>query len=145
MGLKFAAIVTLAFTGFALAESVPTANALIPPESGWVGTTILGSVLYWLLWHHLPAKDKQLKEKDEQIERAITAHMVNESETRDAFIRALKEEAATHASERDKDYERFSELLQLPFPRSTLEFTAIQAAGEAVKNAAAQAHNAKGS
>jgi hypothetical protein len=43
----------------------------IPGAAGWVGATLLSGVLYWLLFHHLPAKDKQLTEimaiKDKQI------------------------------------------------------------------------------
>lgn len=30
--------------------------------AGWVGTGLLGSVLAWLLFAHLPAKDRQVKE-----------------------------------------------------------------------------------
>jgi hypothetical protein len=39
-----------------------TATDVIAGSAGWVGTGLLGSVLAWLLWVHLPAKDKQIKD-----------------------------------------------------------------------------------
>ncbi len=39
--------------------------------AGWVGTGLLGSVLAWLLFVHLPAKDKQLKEFMEAKDKAV--------------------------------------------------------------------------
>ena len=48
--------------------------------AGWVGTGLLGSVLLWLFFRHLPDKDKQLKEftdaKDDQIKELIKEHTV---------------------------------------------------------------------
>jgi hypothetical protein len=46
--------------------------------AGWVGASLLGLVLYWLAFHHLPAKDKFLKDLIDghagQITNLITAH-----------------------------------------------------------------------
>ena len=39
--------------------------------AGWVGTGLLGSVLAWLLFVHLPAKDKLLKEYMEAKDKAV--------------------------------------------------------------------------
>lgn len=56
------------FALFAQFAQTPTALA---GDSGWVGAGLLGLVLAWLLFWHLPAKDKQLSEvlkiKDEQL------------------------------------------------------------------------------
>ena len=35
--------------------------------AGWVGAGLLGCVLAWVFFVHLPAKDKQMAAKDEQI------------------------------------------------------------------------------
>lgn len=43
-----------------LAQSTPV--DVIGGASGWVGTGLLGAVLSWLMFVHLPAKDKQAKE-----------------------------------------------------------------------------------
>lgn len=54
----------------------PTSPDPISGGAGWVGAGLLGVVLAWLLFVHLPAKDKQLKEllegKDKQIENILT-------------------------------------------------------------------------
>jgi hypothetical protein len=53
--------------------------------AGWVGAGLLGLVLAWLLFIHLPAKDKQLavliENKDRQIADLVTS--------RDMFVREL--------------------------------------------------------
>lgn len=45
--------------------------------AGWVGAGLLGGVLYWLLFHHLPSKDKQLMDlvhaKDEAVDSVVKA------------------------------------------------------------------------
>ena len=40
------------------AEAAPS----LAGEAGWVGTGLLGAVLGWLLFVHLPAKDKQFRD-----------------------------------------------------------------------------------
>ena len=76
-----------------LAENAD-ANAL-SGGAGWVGTGLLGSVLAWLLWVHLPAKDKQAKEVAE-------AHAAEIKEHRTEFLAALKEQQAAHMVASDK-------------------------------------------
>lgn len=73
---------------FFLASETTPAD-VITGGAGWVGTTLLGSVLMWLFFRHLPDKDKQLKEfndaanqrhresidaKDRQINVIVDAH-----------------------------------------------------------------------
>lgn len=53
-----------------VAQSV---DAVLAGSSGWVGAGILGLVLAWIFFIHLPAKDKQLKELHELYQKAITA------------------------------------------------------------------------
>lgn len=42
------------------------ANITSPELSGWTGTGLLGAVLFWLLYKHLPEKDRQ--NRDQQAE-----------------------------------------------------------------------------
>jgi hypothetical protein len=54
---------TLAAAAVAVPAAVATAEILADPiagSAGWVGTGLLGSVLWWLMFKHIPAKDKQL-------------------------------------------------------------------------------------
>lgn len=44
-----------------LLAQIPTTDAA-NIASGWIGVGLLGPVLAWLLWVHLPAKDKQIKD-----------------------------------------------------------------------------------
>jgi predicted HicB family RNase H-like nuclease len=69
---------------------IAIAQSTGPPDiisggAGWVGTGLLSSVLAWIFFSHIPAKDKQLAEKDRQILALI--------ESRDALV---KEMAATN-------------------------------------------------
>ena len=74
--------------------------------AGWVGTGLLGSVLMWLFFRHLPDKDRQLKEfndasnarfkeimdaKDTQINGIINSH------------NALLAEQVSRLAEADRD------------------------------------------
>lgn len=49
-----------------LAEQSAVVADPISGGAGWVGAGLLGLVLGWLLLVHLPAKDKQLENKDKQ-------------------------------------------------------------------------------
>lgn len=57
--------------------SVLTNGDPLSGGAGWIGAGLLGAVLCWLFFLHLPSKDKQLKElteaKDKQIESLIEA------------------------------------------------------------------------
>lgn len=69
------------------------AQAVAPPDiinggAAWVGTGLLGSVLAWIFFVHIPAKDKQLAEKDKQIVGLI--------DSRDALVRQLAD--SNHAA-----------------------------------------------
>lgn len=70
--------------------------------SGWAGAGILGLVLAWLFFKHLPDKDAllerantnkdaQIKAKDEQIEKLITSHNTREDAARLAYEQHLKQ------------------------------------------------------
>lgn len=69
--------------------------------AGWVGAGLLGSVLAWLLFIHLPRKDKQIDDltekfyarhakKDEQIDKLIQDHLVIEREQRAEYKESLE-------------------------------------------------------
>lgn len=57
-------------------NALPPNHDPLNGNSGWVGTGLLGTVLAWLLFVHLPAKDKLLKEthenKDEHLRDLTT-------------------------------------------------------------------------
>lgn len=65
MPVKAVTVLFLA-SGVLLGEAVAVlAQSVADPVAGgagWIGAGLLGSVLAWLLFVHLPAKDKQLKE-----------------------------------------------------------------------------------
>lgn len=65
--------------------------------SGWVGAGLLGMVLAWLCLKHLPAKDDQLKIKDDQLERILNLKDKQIADARDAFINSV--ERVTDASQ----------------------------------------------
>lgn len=83
-----------------LAQSDPLSGG-----AGWVGTGLLGAVLSWLLFVHLPAKDKQIKElienKDKALERkdkenkdSVDLHIRIEKEQREAYLISEREQRA---------------------------------------------------
>lgn len=79
-----------------LAQTVDPGSALI---SSWFGTGLLGGVLYWLLFHYLPSKDKQM-EAILTAERAAfvaerEATTANRREMRGEFLQALRDQQAT--------------------------------------------------
>ena len=55
----------------------------IPGAAGWAGTGLLGAVLAWLCFIHLPAKDKQIKEMLEK-------HAAERAEVRQDVKQALE-------------------------------------------------------
>jgi hypothetical protein len=61
-----------------LAQSVPDS---VSGTAGWVGTGLLGAVMSWLLFVHLPGKDKQLTvlmaAKDEIAETILKQQWAN--------------------------------------------------------------------
>lgn len=60
-GAEVAVIGGLAWIGDQLlAQAPPQPIADLPAASGWVGAGLLGVILWWLLWKHLPDKDKMI-------------------------------------------------------------------------------------
>ncbi len=80
----------------------PTTTGLAG-NAGWAGAGLLGLVLAWIFFFHLPAKDKQMEKMlaDNARERADTA---KERDVKDDKIEAMLKEGA---SERGKIIERF--------------------------------------
>ena len=86
--------------------------------TGWVGAGLLGLILAWLLFVHLPAKDKQLKEiieiKDGQIRVIIEAKdalatakdgQIREMvASRDVLVQTLQTAGVAAAKESRTDY-----------------------------------------
>ena len=75
LGLVSVPAVLAAAAGVATLAS-PAADLDSLSGSGWVGAGLLGSVLGWVFFFHLPAKDKQLK--DILDARDVTANSVAE-------------------------------------------------------------------
>lgn len=89
----------------ATSSLVATASDPIAGGAGWVGAGLLGAVLMWLCWKHLPDKDKFIKEqqaahdaqqavKDERVERIINSHLVVEAAQRDVHAKLEREQRA---------------------------------------------------
>lgn len=61
---------------------------LVPGSAGWVGAGMLGLVLGWLFFKHLPEKDRQMRDLIEAFivklaeERAANEHWRNEAVSR---------------------------------------------------------------
>lgn len=78
-----------------LATAAILAQSITDPISGntgWVGAGLLGGVLGWLLFVHLPNKDKQIKD-------LVAEHNGTVKEVADAHAAALKEVTATFKEE----------------------------------------------
>lgn len=64
---------------------IAQAEPIIGGPAGWAGAGLLGLVLAWLTMKYIPDKDKQLKEKDELHDKAIS----NIIEKKSALIRDM--------------------------------------------------------
>lgn len=75
--------------------------AALSGGSGWLGAGLLGGVLAWLLFVHLPSKDKQLKEfmdaKDKHVEMMASRYQI----ALDVVITHCREEMGRHWSRFD--------------------------------------------
>lgn len=84
----------------------------IAGNSGWAGAGLLGAVLAWLLLWHLPAKDKQLAEKDAahnaHVERLTALHATEMEKALATFAMEAREQRAECRAE----LERFSAAVQ---------------------------------
>lgn len=67
--------------------------------AGWAGAGLLGLVLAWLLFVHLPAKDKQLKEFTEGKDKHVTELTVTYENKLEVAIKAFKEESKEDKAE----------------------------------------------
>ena len=59
------------------------AAGLSPEPSGWAGAGLLGLVLAWLLFIHLPAKDKQIVEANDKKDIQMASVLATMTEERD--------------------------------------------------------------
>lgn len=140
LGIKLSGVAVLAYVGLMMAESAPSLTGMIPSELGLAGTSLLGVLVYWLLWHQIPDMNKKAAEKEVQLERILNAHLNAEKEGRSVFVQAIKDEAARHSEERTEDHERLVQLLGLPSFRDSVSWDTRKAAAEAMSNAAMAAH-----
>ena len=60
--------------------------------SGWAGASLLGAVLAWLLFKHLPAKDQQIFDMIESRQKALDAKDAAMDKTVKAVTDHCKEE-----------------------------------------------------
>lgn len=88
--------------------------------SGWVGTGLLGSVLAWLLWVHLPAKDKQVSDMLDRhavvvadLQKSSTEERNKEREARhslvDQYQKAMLQLIEGNAAESKEDRKSFQD------------------------------------
>jgi hypothetical protein len=79
------------------------------PSSGWVGAGLLGAVLAWLMFRHLPAKDGQMtqfvQDKDKHVE-TITTKFITAIESARLDAKADRELARLDLSEERKAREK---------------------------------------
>ena len=79
--------------------------------AGWVGAGLLGAILFWLLFKHLPAKDAQLENLmgkhalhvDRLYESINTMQQVHAKERSDQSVK--------HAEERTQQFARFETIV----------------------------------
>ena len=103
------AVLPPAVTAICFAQAVSTPDPLTG-GAGWIGAGLLGAVLSWLLFIHLPAKDKQVKEMVEM----QTIEREKDRESREKLVVALKASLdavaekyeKTSAAEREHFYSR---------------------------------------
>lgn len=98
--------------GLLTAQAAPAVDP-ISGGAGWVGAGLLGLVLAWLFFWYLPAKDKQLAEKDRQLAEMLEGKDRQISglvETRDKIVQSLAVEyrasmadLATRYANQDKE------------------------------------------
>lgn len=89
--------------------------------AGWVGAGLLGAVLAWLCFFHLPAKDKQLKELIDLYAQERVRDRAETTALRDTFSSEMNEirqsNAAEQKAQREEHARQMSEnnaiLLQL--------------------------------
>lgn len=82
-------------------------------ESGWVGAGLLGLVLSWLLFKHLPDKDKQLEKfiesKDTQSRDMLLEYKASLKQVTDHCSEELAAIAETFRRENDRILDRLGD------------------------------------
>ena len=84
--------------------------------AGWVGTGLLGAVLSWLLFVHLPSKDKQAREaavsNAEQVKGLVETHDARCGVMTEQFLATLKHHTDQCAEERETNAVRWERLVE---------------------------------
>jgi hypothetical protein len=95
--------------------------------AGWIGAGLLGAVLTWLFFMHLPSKDKQLRElteaKDKQIEGLIASKdkatdvllvqfRAAHDKAIDSFNRNMEVLQTTFGQRNDKALDSFTQMMR---------------------------------
>ena len=87
----------------------------ITGASGWVGTGLLGSVLMWLFFRHLPDKDRQLKDfndaSDRRLKEAIDAKDNQIREIVAAYDTRIRDIISAHDAAWDRLNERTEKMI----------------------------------
>lgn len=83
--------------------------SVIPTASGWSAFGLVGMLLYWLCFYHLPNKDKQLKdvidENNVRADRQVTDHN-NRSDKRVEEFSALVKLAMISEEKQRTDFKQ---------------------------------------
>lgn len=121
-------------TGSIVASAVSVATPVILSQldsisgnAGWAGAGLLGAVLGWLLLWHLPAKDKQMAEKDKAKDEAIALKDKDMKELIANFRLEAKDQRSAHKEVLDKVCAEFREQIQEERNECTENFRAIAA------------------
>lgn len=81
---------------FSILAQLPDPSSSI--FTSWFGTGLLGGVLYWLLFHYLPAKDKQMADL---LASEREAGALSRKETRQEFLQALRDQQSAFTAAHD--------------------------------------------
>lgn len=94
----------------------PITDAAAAGIAGWTGTGLLGSVLAWLMFKHLPAKDQQVKELIETHLAALRdkdkAFVAEIHDQRNEFKLSLEKVVAHCEEEMNAVSQRFTDLIR---------------------------------
>lgn len=111
-----------------LAQTLPSSGGDLGGYSGWAGAGLLGLVLSWLLFKHLPDKDRQIKDlissKDEHIERMVIGFTNEIRDTRREYAASIEKEREVRHLERTALHEDSLKMAVL-FSENTQETRAL--------------------
>ena len=81
-------------------------NGVLTGGAGWVGASLLGLVLSWLLFKHLPEKDKQIasfvEKKDDMLKHVANSFSERIKGVAEQHTTAVKEMNAAHKEALDR-------------------------------------------